>query len=414
MMRVAALVRMAQAAKPDIQRLADRVASRFVPAVLALAGGTLLLLHLFLGVALDQSVMTALTVVLIACPCAFGLAVPTAVTSACSRFAKLGIILRGGDVIERLARIDTVLFDKTGTVTQGRPEVIRWDVLGDFEEKRLLYLAATVERVATHPLARAIERFAAEQGCLAGECRDFDAIPGRGVSASLDDGTVIICGSPLFLREHGVALDSLSELENAAGTVVVLAVAGCAAGYFVISDSVRHGAREASLLFRRRRIETWLVSGDAEAVVDRTARSLELSHARSELTPDNKLDLVRELQAAGRQVLLAGDGINDAPALAAAQVGCSISGSSDIALENADMVITGTNLSQLTAAHALARAAMRVIRQNLAWAFLYNLIGIPLAMCGMLTPAYAAAAMTVSSLTVSLNSLRLMKVRIDG
>lgn len=413
-MRVAALVRMAQAEKPAVQRLVDRVAVRFVPGVILLAAVVFISQLIRGGGGSDQPLLTALSVVLIACPCALGLAVPTAVLAACSRCASQGVILRSGDVIERLAGIDSVLLDKTGTVTAGRPQVVHWGAVEGFDERLVLHAAATVEHPAAHPLARAIEQCARRQGVERGACLDFTIIPGRGVSGRLADGRGLLCGSPRYLMESGVDLTPLPEIADTVGTVVLLAVAGRVAGHFLLSDPLREGGRGLAASLAAGGIESWLVSGDAEPVVARTAGSLGLNRARFGMTPAMKLELVRSLQQAGRRVLMAGDGVNDAPALAAANVSCSIAGSSDIALENADLIISGRDLGHLAWAQRLARRTMSVIRQNLLWAFLYNIIGIPLAIYGVLTPVYAAAAMTLSSLMVSLNSLRLMRMKHHG
>lgn len=413
-MRIAALVHMAQADKPAIQRLVDRIAARFVPLVLLLAVVVYTWLQVRGGAGADQALLTALSVVLIACPCALGLAVPTAVLAACSSSAARGVILRGGDVIERLAAVDVVLLDKTGTVTSGRPTVLQWAALDGFDPAVILQSAASVEKAASHPLARAIERCAAEQGMLPEPCSNATQVPGRGVSGRLADGRDVFCGSPRFLAEQGIDLSMLPGMADPAGTPVLAAIDGQLGGWFLLQDQLRAGAGELAAYFASNGIATWLVSGDTAALVARTAQTLGMDQARAEMTPDQKLALVRDLQNAGKRVLMAGDGVNDAPALAAADVSCSIAGSSDLALDNADLIITGTELHHLAAAHRIARSTMRIIRQNLAWAFVYNIIGIPLAVSGLLTPVYAAAAMTASSLMVSLNSLRLMRKNRHG
>jgi len=414
LMRVAALVQMAQAGKPSLQQLSDRVAGWFVPAVILLAvlvcGGH----YVMAGEGLGRALMVALSVVLIACPCAMGLAVPAAVLAACSRSASLGIILRGGDVIERLAAVQCAFFDKTGTITMGQPQVIAFSCYGTLPEREVLIAAATVEQTASHPLARAIVRFAAEQGELPGECIGFSITPGKGVCGQTAEGLRLACGSALFLEEQGVSLDARGTVEGLQDTEVLLAVDGCLAGRFLLTDHLRPGSARLVHEFTRRGITPSLVSGDAQPVVDRIAAQTGIQQALGNMTPDRKLDLVHEAQQQGRRVLMAGDGVNDAPALAAADVSCSLTGSSDIALENADVIITGDDLSRISTAHLIARRTMTIIRQNLAWAFLYNIVGIPLAVSGCLTPVYAAVAMTASSLLVSLNSLRLMRIKHHG
>jgi Cu2+-exporting ATPase len=414
LMRVAALVRMAQAGKPSLQRLADRIAGWFVPTVILLALLVCAGQYLLMGQAIGSALMVALSVVLIACPCAMGLAVPAAVMAACSRSATLGIILRSGDVIERLAGVQCALFDKTGTVTMGQPQVVSFSRLGAFSEQELLQVAATVEQQAAHPLARAIVAYAAGQGVVPAECLEFAVIPGKGVHGRTAEGRHVLCGSARYFGEQGIS----SDVGGSAGTVedtgVLVAIDGVVAGVFQLRDRIRPGSRELVRSLAESGIEMRLVSGDAQPVAERIAASIGMPSALGNMTPDQKLELVHDLQKQGKRVLMAGDGVNDAPALAAADVSCSLIGSSDIALENADVIITGDDLSRLATAHRIACKTMTIIRQNLAWAFLYNIIGIPLAVSGHLTPAYAAVAMTASSLLVSLNSLRLMRIKHHG
>jgi Cu2+-exporting ATPase len=414
LMRVAALVRMAQAGKPSLQRIADRIAGWFVPAVILLAVLVCTVHYLVMGQGVARAVMVALSVVLIACPCAMGLAVPAAVLAACSRSATLGIILRGGDVIERLAKVQYALFDKTGTLTEGKPCVISFCTFGDFSEQEVLIAAATIEQQAAHPLARAIVRFAAEHGELPSECSKFVVIPGKGVSGQIANGHRVQCGSAQFFKEQGIALNSSGCTIDSDDTVVLVVIDDRVAGGFQLHDQIRSGSIELVRLLAARGIDLRMVSGDAQPVVDRIAAQIGMNVARGNLTPDQKLAMVHELQAQGGRVLMVGDGVNDAPALAAAHVSCSLTGSSDIALENADVIITGDDLTRLATAHRIAGKTMSIIRQNLAWAFMYNIIGIPLAVFGILTPVYAAVAMTASSLLVSLNSLRLMRIRHHG
>ncbi|MFZ2951103.1 MAG: heavy metal translocating P-type ATPase metal-binding domain-containing protein [Desulfuromonadaceae bacterium] len=413
LMRVASLVQMAQAGKPKLQQLADRVSGWFVPAVILLAllicAGRLL----FLGESAGAAIMSALSVILIACPCAMGLAVPAAVLAACSRSASLGIILRGGDVIERLASVDSALFDKTGTITRGLPGIIRFETCSGYDAATVLQAAATVEEQASHPIARAIVLHAAEQGYRPEACRDFLSIPGRGISGGLPGGERVLCGSELFLQEQGVSTKFDLQYDSSA-TAVLIAIDGRLAGRVLLSDRLREGAEGVVSRLAAERIDISLISGDHQGTVDRIAAEIGVTSAFGGMTPDQKLERVTALQQAGRRVMMVGDGVNDAPALAAATVSCSLAGSSDIALENADLIIPGDDLSRIATAYRISRDAMKIIKQNLAWAFVYNIIGIPLAVSGLLTPVYAAVAMTASSLLVSLNSLRLMRFKHHG
>jgi len=414
LMRVAALVRMAQAGKPSLQRLSDRVAGWFVPAVILLAVLVCAGHYIAAGQGIGSALMVSLSVVLIACPCAMGLAVPAAVLAACSRSASLGIILRGGDVIERLAAIQCVFFDKTGTVTMGKPLVIDFARFGTLSKHEVLFAAASMEQPAAHPLARAIVAFAAEQGVLPGECHDFSVSPGKGVKGLTADGRQVACGSPGFMEDLGVSLVGSGGNEGQRNTEVLVAMDRVLVGRFLLSDQLRSGSAEVVRALAMRGFDLRLISGDAQPVVDQIAAVTGLKRAQGNLTPDQKLELVREAQSKGRRVLMVGDGVNDAPALAAADVSCSLTGSSDIAMENADVIITGDDLTRLATAHLISCKTMTIIRQNLAWAFVYNIIGIPLAVLGQLTPVYAAVAMTASSLLVSLNSLRLMRIKHHG
>jgi Cu2+-exporting ATPase len=413
-MRVAALVRMAQAGKPSLQRLSDRIAGWFVPAVILLAIVVFFGHYIVTGHGIGPALMSSLSVVLIACPCAMGLAVPAAVLAACSRSASMGIILRSGEVIERLASVQCAFFDKTGTITMGTPRVLSFSAFAPHTERDLLIAAASVEQPAAHPLARAIVDLAARQGVLPGECRGFVVAPGKGVGGEVPGYGRVLCGSAPYLTGMGVPLAGLDRQEGLRDTEVLVAIAGRPAGRFLLSDQLRPGSTAMVATLAGRGIDLRLISGDAQPVVDRIAALTGIPAARGDMTPDQKLALVQESQDRGLRVLMAGDGVNDAPALAAADVSCSLTGSSDIALENADIIITGDDLSLLATAHRIARSTMTVIRQNLAWAFLYNIVGIPLAVFGLLTPVYAAVAMTASSLLVSLNSLRLMRIKHHG
>jgi Cu2+-exporting ATPase len=412
LMRVAALVQMAQAGKPKLQQLADRVSGWFVPVVIVLALLVCGVRILAMGDTPAVAIMTALALILIACPCAMGLAVPAAVLAACSRSATLGIILRGGDVIERLQTIDYALFDKTGTITCGLPALSSFTVSNDISSATVLQAAATLEEQASHPLARAIVQYAAEQGYQPENCRNFRSVPGRGISGLLPGGELVLCGSEAFLSGEGIAVPDSAD--HGAATRVLLAIDGRLAGTFILVDQLRHGASQLMASLMASGIAVSLISGDHQATAERIAADVGIATAVGGMTPDQKLAHVTELQRQGHRVLMVGDGVNDAPALAAATVSCSLTGSSDIALENADVIITADDMSRIGGAYQISRATMRIIKQNLAWAFLYNIVGIPLAMTGTLTPVYAAVAMTASSLLVSLNSLRLMRFNHHG
>lgn len=406
-MRIAGLVREAQGRKPAVQRLADRVAAVFVPAVLLLALLVATVQLLILHHSLEQAVIMALSVVLIACPCALGLAVPSAVLAACSRAASRGILVRGGDVIERLAASTLAAFDKTGTLTMGHPVVVSFQPCDGYDSDRILTAVAAVEQGDLHPLARTLSDYARRVVGEVPMAHELHVWPGRGMAGRLDNGTHVLCGNARLLREQGVVVP-VGHMSTCYTTVYV-ALSGEMAGSFQLDDQLRPGACEAVGQLQQSGIATTLLSGDRQEVVLRVAAEVGVNTAHAGLTPEDKADWVDQRQRQGERVLMVGDGVNDAPALAQASVSAVPAGSSDLALEHADLILEGGVITLLPEAYALARKTMAVIRQNLLWAFVYNMIGIPLAVLGLLTPVYAAAAMTASSLMVSLNALRLLK-----
>jgi Cu2+-exporting ATPase len=403
--RVARLVEEAQARKAPIQGVADRVAGWFVPAVILL-GMLTYLYHAVTGATGAAPLMAALSVVVIACPCALGLATPTAVLAGTGAAAGRGIIFRGGDVLERLSSITTALFDKTGTLTEGRPEVIAVHPFHPMGEEELLFLAATVEQGSTHPVARGICSHAEDRGIDPGPVGALSSFPGRGVQGEVQ-GRLVQLGTARWLEECGVAL--LGGQSGGEGTEVHLALDGVHGGRILLADRLRPRGAATVAALAARGVRSVLVSGDRQAVVASIAAEAGITDARGELLPQDKVAFVEYLQQQGERLLMAGDGINDAGALAAAQVGCALAGGTDIAIETSDLILVHPDLDRLAEAHGLAIRTMAVIRQNLWWAFVYNLVGIPLAMTGRLTPIYAAAAMSVSSLCVVLNSLRLLR-----
>jgi len=407
----------AQVAKPRIQAVADRVVGVFVPVMLVLAAGTVAF-WLARGTPLEQALMTGISVVVIACPCALGLATPIAVIVATGVATSRGLLLKGGDVLERAARATDVLLDKTGTVTRGRPalsEVVPLDpALGRDDA---LALAAAVEARSEHHVGRAIvEAARALEALPALEVSGFRAIPGRGVAASVTPAasttpTTVLAGNRAFLAEHGVAVPPEADararaLEARGETVVLLARGGALAALLSIADVVREEAAEAVAALRSCGLRVALVSGDTAATTGAVAAALGVE-AIAEATPVEKREAVARLQAAGRRVLFAGDGVNDAPALAQAEVGAAMGRGTDVSIESADVVLVRDDLRLLPDLVRLSRRAYGVIRQNVFWAFFYNAVAIPLAMAGLLHPIVAAAAMAASSLFVVGNSLRL-------
>jgi P-type Cu2+ transporter len=407
--RVARLVEEAQGRRAPIQGVADRVAAVFVPAVLFLAAVTFIWQYSG-GGAFATALMPSLAVLVIACPCALGLATPTAILAGTGAGAMQGVIFKGGDVLERLSRISVAVFDKTGTLTCGDPEVIDLVPAPGGEPGELLRLAAAVEHASLHPVAKAIVQRARGMAVtipVAGEVR---TVPGGGVSGRVA-GEIITAGSERFLATLGITAPRLAMAEQHAPLRVCVARAGKYVGSILLKDRMRDDARELVSHFSQRGIDTLLLSGDSQEAADETARETGIAAARGGFSPADKAREIERLRRDGAMVLMVGDGINDAPALSAADVGCAVAGGTDIAIDTSDLVLVKPDLARLAAAHRLAQRTMSVVRQNLVWAFLYNCIGIPLAMTGRLTPIYAAAAMALSSLCVVGNSLRLLRRR---
>jgi Cu+-exporting ATPase len=418
--RIIRLVQQAQGSKAPIQRLADRIAAVFVPVVIVIAVVTFVLWLLFgPDPAYLHALVSAVTVLIIACPCAMGLAVPTAVMVATGRGAELGILIKGGEPLERSARLDTVVFDKTGTVTEGRPAVRR--IMSD-DEARTLRLAASLERRSEHPLGEAIVAAAAERGLDLAEPREFESLTGRGVSGAVDGHRVMV-GNRSLLADAGVepgryAAES-ERLAADALTPVFVAVDGRVEAVIGVADAVKPGSREAVEALRSMGLRSVMLTGDDARAAAGVARAVGIDQVVANVLPERKLEEIRRLQAQGRRVAMVGDGINDAPALAQADVGIAMGTGTDVAMEAGDITLMRGDPLGVPRAIALARRTMRVMRQNLFWAFVYNVVGIPIAAGALypalglrLTPAMAAAAMAVSSVSVVMNSLRLRAVRV--
>ena len=434
--RMAQLVDEAQARKAPVQRLADRLAAIFVPVVLGLSLLTLAF-WLLRGSDPGSALLTAIAVLVVACPCALGLATPTAVMVATGRAAGRGILYRGGDVLELSAGITQVAFDKTGTLTTGTPRVVA--IIPSFKEtdqelrgaeERLLALAASVESGSSHPLAAAILSEAEKRGVAGKRIALAEnqgwvvkTVAGRGVSArrggaaasaavgvtEVEKGEkeeVIVVGNRDFLLEQGV---EVPPSEPAPLTEVHIARDGRYAGVILLDDTLRPDAADLVTHLRSRGLEVLMLSGDNPEVARRVAADVGISRVYAAIDPAEKKEIIDELQSAGARVLMVGDGINDAPALAAAEVGCALAGGTDIAVGSAGLVLTRNRLVELEEALELARRGMKVIRENLFWAFSYNVITLPLAAAGYLAPVYAAAAMAASSILVVANSLRLAR-----
>jgi Cu+-exporting ATPase len=420
--RIVELVRRAQGSKAPIQRVADQVSEAFVPFVLLAAAATFVVWFVAGPEPRLTLALTAfISVVIIACPCAMGLATPTAIMVGTGRGAEAGILIRGGEALEAAHRISAVVFDKTGTLTAGRPSVVDVTATDGFESASVLALAAAVERGSEHPLGEAIVEHARAAGAGSSTVSGFEAIGGRGVRG-LVDGTEVVVGNRTLFDELGLDLGPLDAAAAAAAasaaTPAYVAVDGRLAGLIALADPIKPEAAAAVASLRAAGVEVWLVTGDARATAEAvaTAVGIQPDRVRAEVLPEHKAGAVAELQAGGAIVAMVGDGINDAPALAQADVGIAIGSGADVAIEAADITLVGGDPRAVGRAIELSRSTMRAIRQNLAWAFGYNIVLIPVAMGALfpafgllLNPALAAGAMAFSSVSVVLNSLRLRR-----
>jgi Cu+-exporting ATPase len=418
--QIVEMVRRAQGSKAPIQRLADQISGIFVPVVLAVAAATFALWWL-LGPEPKVTLALAafITVVIIACPCAMGLATPTAIMVGTGRGAEAGILVRGGEALENAHRVSAVILDKTGTLTRGKPAVADVVPVGDLAPDDLLRLAAAVEAGSEHPLAGAILLAARERGLAFPGGDGFEATAGGGAEATVE-GRLVLVGSARFLAGHGVIVGELAaagEARAAVGhTPVFVAVDGLPAGLIAVADPVKPESAEAVRALHAAGIEAWLVTGDHRATAEAVAAKVGIppERVRAQVLPGDKAGVVDELRARGMVVAMVGDGINDAPALAAADLGVAIGTGADVAIEASDITLVGGDPRGVVAAIALSRRTMAVIRQNLFWAFAYNVGLIPIAMGVLypffgitLNPAMAAGAMALSSVSVISNSLRL-------
>ncbi len=413
------LVQQAQGSKPAIQRLADRIAAVFVPVVLSLAIATFVLwFDLGPQPAYLHGLVAAVTVLIIACPCAMGLAVPTAVMVATGRGAELGVLIKGGEALERAGQTDVVVFDKTGTVTEGRPAVESVRLAADdLDQRRLLQMAASVERLSEHPLAEAIVLAAERAGVPVLPAKEFESRTGKGVAGRVE-GHPVAVGNLSFMRELGLDPTPLRAAADQAGaegkTPVYVALDGRVAALLAIGDPIKPTSQDAMARLHRLGFELVMLTGDDRRTAESVARTVGIDRVLAELSPGRKLEEIRRMQDEGRIVAMVGDGLNDAPALAQADVGIAMGTGTDVALEAGAITLLRSDLLGVVDGIALSRRSMRIIKQNLFWAFVYNVIGIPIAagvlypgLGILLTPAIAAAAMAASSVSVVSNSLRL-------
>ena len=414
--RIVEAVRMSQATKPRVQKFADTIASYFVPFVLLLAVASALLWALY---GPEPKVLLALTsfvsVLAVSCPCALGLATPLAVIAGMGRAAELGVFIRNADVLEDTSKLDVILFDKTGTLTRGKPQVIE-TVIVQGKREDMLRFALAAETRSEHPFAAAILQYAKNEGVTAAPVDFFEAFPGRGVLVK-SEGKTVRAGSIAWLKGEGCAVpEARSGILSGAVSMLGVAVDSDFLGAFILSDTIRPSAREAVERLVAMGLEVVLVSGDRNEIAYHIAEQAGIGRVFAEVLPEEKMQIVQRLQSEGKKVAMVGEGFNDAPALSQADVGIALASGTDIAIEAADITILNPDLTAVAAAIALSRRIRLVIRENLSWAFAYNLILLPIA-AGvlyprfgiLLKPAYAGAAMALSSISVAANSLRLRR-----
>jgi Cu+-exporting ATPase len=421
--QIVQLVAEAQRSRAPIQRLADQVSGWFVPAVIAVA------IMAFAAWSVwgpeprfSYGLVAAVAVLIIACPCALGLATPMSIMVGVGRGAQAGVLIKNAEALEHFEKVDTLIVDKTGTLTEGKPAVTAIVPTAGFTEHDALRLAAGVERASEHPLAVAIVRAAEERGIATPPVSDFDSPTGKGALGTVENRRIVL-GNRAFLAQHGVEVSALAEtadrLREDGATAIFMGIDGQAAAIFAIADPVKASTPEALAALRAEGVRVVMLTGDNWTTAKAVARDLGIEEVEAEVLPDQKGDVVQRHKAAGRVVAMAGDGVNDAPALAAADVGVAMGTGTDVAMESAGVTLLKGDLRGIVRARRLSQAVMRNIRQNLFFAFIYNALGVPVA-AGVLYPVFgillspiiAAAAMALSSVSVIANAARLRAVKL--
>ncbi|AWD66752.1 heavy metal translocating P-type ATPase [Priestia sp. JSM ZJ58] len=410
------VVEEAQGSKAPIQRLADYISGIFVPIVVGIALLTFFVWYIWIVPGEFAPALEKLIAVLvIACPCALGLATPTSIMAGSGRAAEFGILFKGGEHLEATHKIDTILLDKTGTVTNGTPELTDVRIAQGYEENELLQLVASAERLSEHPLAQALVAGIKNKGIEIQDPLSFEAIPGHGVRATVQERELLV-GTRKLMNQHKVnidaALEEITNLEREGKTAMLVALDGKYAGMLAVADTIKETSKEAVSRLKEMGLEVMMITGDNRQTAQAIAMQAGIEHVIAEVLPEGKAEEVKKLQQQGKKVAMVGDGINDAPALALADIGMAIGTGTDVAMEAADITLMRGDLMSIADAIEMSRKTISNIKQNLFWAMGYNTLGIPIAAVGLLAPWVAGAAMAFSSVSVVLNALRLQRVRL--
>jgi Cu+-exporting ATPase len=409
----------AQRSRAPIQRLADIVSAYFVPAVVVVAIVAFVVWMIFGS--FTYALVAAVSVLIIACPCALGLATPMSIMVGTGHGARHGVLVKKAEALEILEKVNVIVVDKTGTLTGGKPRLQKVVALSDFTENEILKLAASLEKSSEHPLAEAIIKAAEEQKIEFATVENFESVTGKGVFGSVD-GRKILLGNAKLMADNGVDFsqnEKADELRALGQTVMFVAAGGKPAGLVGVADTIKESAKEAIAELHKQKIEVVMMTGDNAKTAEAVARALGIDKVFADVLPEQKAEKVKELQAQGKTVAMAGDGVNDAPALAQAQAGIAMGTGTDVAMESADITLLKGDLRGILRAIKLSKATMKNIRQNLFFAFVYNLVGVPIA-AGvlypffglLLSPMIASAAMTFSSVSVIVNALRLRNLKL--
>src|SRR5581483_9480668 len=407
------MVEEAQSSTAQIQRVADQVTAKFVPAVIIVAFAAFF--GWWLAGNFPAGLLAFIAVLIISCPCALGVATPAALMVGVGKGAEAGIVIRGAEILERAKKLTAVVFDKTGTLTRGEPNVTDIVTLGQASEEQVLRFAAAVESGSEHPLGQAIVR-AAKHRCLElPRIEKFEAIAGHGIQGTAENRRILLGNRRLFTRERidvKVAEETMTRLEHEGKTAMLVGADGTLAGVIAVADTLKPEAKEAVAALRAEGVGVIMLTGDNERTARAIARELGIDNVIAEVLPGDKAKVIQDLQKQGQSVAMVGDGVNDAPALATADIGIAIGSGSDVAKETGGIILIKNDVRDVVLSIRLSRATMRKIKQNLFWAFIYNSIGIPIAAFGFLNPIIAAAAMALSSLSVIVNSALLKRLRL--